>query len=150
MLVSIRSTTQTTKTPKRRRGFSTPVSRPVSVKRQSGYTSIYCASKYLSADVIREIARFAGCHIFCESDDVLYVNSNYITFHAASSGEKTITLPARGGAFRRYMRTCITAKTAIPLHFPFKKGKQKCLCGKDGNSKKGRRAPSFLPYLCRD
>lgn len=96
----------------------------VSVKRQSGYTSIYCASKYLSADVIREIARFAGCHIFCESDDVLYVNSNYITFHAASSGEKTITLPAREDLYEVY-EDVYYCKDSDTVTFSIQKGETK-------------------------
>lgn len=67
----------------------------LSLKMQDGYQALYCASKYLSCDVIKEIARFAGCHIYSETDDVLYANANYITVHAASSGHKMIALPKK-------------------------------------------------------
>ena len=67
----------------------------LSLKEQAGYQVIYCASKYLSCDVIKEIARFAGSHIYSETDDVLYANVNYITVHAASSGHKMIALPKK-------------------------------------------------------
>ncbi len=65
----------------------------ISIKECDGFTSIYCGTKYLRAEIVREIARYAGCHIYCASEDVLYVNNDYLTFHAASSGTKTINLP---------------------------------------------------------
>jgi hypothetical protein len=65
----------------------------LSVKEMDGYRAIYCGSKYLGCDVIKEIARFAGCHIYSDTDDVLYANANYVTVHAARSGHKTIHLP---------------------------------------------------------
>ena len=64
----------------------------LSVKECDGYTSVYCGTKYISADIIREIARFAGCHIYEETGDVVYLNRHYLTHHAASSGKKTIKL----------------------------------------------------------
>lgn len=77
----------------------------LSIKECDGYTSIYCGTKYLSADVVREIARFVGCHIYCDSSDVLYVNRNYITFHAAKSGTKTVRLPEKRDVFEVYHKT---------------------------------------------
>ena len=75
--------------------FLDTASPALSVKKCDGYTSIYCGSKYLSADVLCEIARYAGCHIYEETGDVIYANRQYVTHHAASSGKKTITLPKR-------------------------------------------------------
>lgn len=65
----------------------------LSVKECDGYISVYCGSKYVSADILREVARFAGCHIYEESGDVIYANRRYLTHHAASSGKKIIRLP---------------------------------------------------------
>ena len=62
----------------------------VSVKECDGYTSVFYGSKTINAGVIREIARFVGVHVFCDSEDVTYVGANYITFHASSSGKKTL------------------------------------------------------------
>ena len=50
--------------------------------------------KHISANIVRELARLASVHIYCDSDDVLYANNSYITFHAATTGKKKITLPA--------------------------------------------------------
>jgi len=71
-------------------------------KEQDGYTLIYCGSKYLSCDVIKEIARFDGCHIYSETDDVIYANRSYITIHAAASGQKVIKFPSRCNVYEVY------------------------------------------------
>lgn len=62
----------------------------VSVKECDGFTSVLYGSKMIKADVLRAFAKYAGCHIFCESDDVLYANHNYVTLHASSSGKKKL------------------------------------------------------------
>ena len=54
----------------------------------------YFASGPLPAGLLREIARESGCHIYCESDDPVYVCRDYIAIHAGSAGNRTITLPA--------------------------------------------------------
>lgn len=74
----------------------------ITIKNCEGFTSIYCASKYINADVLREIARYAGCHIYVEGNEVLYANKNYVTIHATKSGEKTIKLPKVASAFEVY------------------------------------------------
>lgn len=64
----------------------------ISIKGQKDFTSIFYSSKILNADILREIARYSGCHIWCESDDVVYVSDNYLTIHASFDGEKVINL----------------------------------------------------------
>jgi len=41
------------------------------------------------------MAEYAGCHIYTDSEEVLFANRNYITFHASFSGTKTLRLPRR-------------------------------------------------------
>ena len=65
----------------------------VAMKKCDGYTSIYYGAKVLQADFVREIAKFAGVHIYSESDDVLYVGNGLLTVHASSTGKKCIYLP---------------------------------------------------------
>ena len=74
----------------------------LNLKWTDGFTSIYCGTKYLSADVVKEIARFAGCHIYIDTEDVLYANRDYITLHASSSGRKVIRLPRKASAYELY------------------------------------------------
>lgn len=93
----------------------------LSVKDNGSYTSIYCGSKYVNSDVVRAVAAFAGCHIYCDTNDVLYVNKNYITFHAASGGEKVIKLPAEASAFEVYEKKHYS-KNSKEIRFNIKRG----------------------------
>lgn len=62
----------------------------VAVKELDDFTSVYYGSKFIDSRTLREIARFAGCHIFSESDDTFYANDRLVTHHASSSGIKKI------------------------------------------------------------
>lgn len=74
----------------------------ITVKELEGYKSIYCASRYLSSDVMRGIAKYAGCHIYLETDDVLYASKDYVTVHASYTGERVIKLPRKAFAYEVY------------------------------------------------
>ena len=74
----------------------------VSVKECDGFTSVFYGSKCIKSDVLREIARFAGCHIYTESDEVIYANNNYVTFHADSTGKKTLKFNRKVSPFEVY------------------------------------------------
>ncbi len=65
----------------------------LTVVKADGYTSVFHGSRILRHDTIRSIARFAGCHIYCDSDDITYIGPSYITVHASTNGEKTLRFP---------------------------------------------------------
>lgn len=46
----------------------------------------------LTPQQLREFYEKSGIHIWCESDDVIYVNENFIAIHASTSGTKTLNL----------------------------------------------------------
>ena len=74
----------------------------ISVKESDGYTSVYYGSKCIKFDVLRSLAEFAGCHVYMESDDVIYVGANYVTFHASSSGKKMVHFPKKVSVYEVY------------------------------------------------
>ena len=74
----------------------------VTVKECDGFISVLHGSKYLKSDEVRQIARFAGCHIYSESDDTLYANSNFIVHHAAGSGKKKIQFKKKCSPYEVY------------------------------------------------
>lgn len=96
----------------------------LAVKDTGDYTSVYCGSKYINNEVMRAVAVFAGCHIYCDTNDVLYANKNYITFHAASGGEKVIKLPEEKSAFEVYEEKYYS-ENAKEIRFEIKKGDTK-------------------------
>jgi hypothetical protein len=65
-------------------------------KLQEGWTSIFCAAPTLRPDLLRRIAREAGCHLYCESGDAISVDSRFLCIHAAEAGEKRLRWPKPG------------------------------------------------------
>ena len=74
----------------------------MAVKEEDGFVSIFYGAKCICSDILRAAARYAGCHIYSDSDDVLFANRNYLTFHSSSSGRKTVRFPATCSPFEVY------------------------------------------------
>lgn len=96
----------------------------LSVKDLGDFTSVYCGSKYVNNEVVRAVAAFAGCHIYCDTNDVLYANKNYITFHASSGGEKLIRLPKKATVTELYEGKAY-AECSDEIRFKIKRGETK-------------------------
>jgi hypothetical protein len=66
------------------------------VKKQDGWTSVYSAAPIVSHEVIRGIAKAAGCHIYSDAGDVVYANRDFLVVYAANGGgTRTIRLPQK-------------------------------------------------------
>ena len=74
----------------------------MTVNKMSDYTAIFCGTKVVRAAVIRSVAEYAGCHIWMDSDDVLFQNNNYVTIHASEAGMKTVHLPRKCTPYEVY------------------------------------------------
>ena len=57
------------------------------------WRSIYCGTCLVGSELLRCIAKSAGCHIICESDDFIFMNKHFLMIHAASDGQKVLQLP---------------------------------------------------------
>jgi len=62
-------------------------------KAQPGWTSLFCAVPTLSPDLLRRIAREAGCHLYLDSGDAISVDNRFLCLHASADGPKTIHWP---------------------------------------------------------
>ena len=56
----------------------------------------------MRADLLRAIARGAGCFVYHDGDDVLYAGKDFVTLHASSPGEKCLRFPAPCEPFEIY------------------------------------------------
>ena len=56
------------------------------------YLSASNLKKTFSAPELRAFCETQGIRIFCKSDDVLYINQNYLVLHAAEAGVKAVAL----------------------------------------------------------
>ena len=63
------------------------------LKDMGTWKSVYCATADMPAGVYRELARYAGAHIYNESSDTLYANKSYVCIHPSSAGTRTVKFP---------------------------------------------------------
>ncbi len=65
----------------------------LAVKEMEGWTSIYSGAMNLPVELLRNILKESGVHIYSEnSNDVVYVSNNYVGLHSGIAEEKTIKL----------------------------------------------------------
>ncbi|HEY3331741.1 MAG TPA: hypothetical protein VGK19_17050 [Capsulimonadaceae bacterium] len=63
------------------------------LREHSDWNSIYLSMTNFGPSLLRNVARYAGAHIWCDSDDVIYANQSIVVLHTAGAGTKTIRLP---------------------------------------------------------
>ena len=62
---------------------------------EGDYAAVFMTMVPIPADLWRNIARYAGTHIYCESNDILLADKSIVALHSLKSGEKRIALPGR-------------------------------------------------------
>jgi hypothetical protein len=66
---------------------------PSIVKRQTASaTDIWIGSVMAPADLLRNIARRAGCHLFCDGDEIIYADRSFLAIHTREKGGRTFDL----------------------------------------------------------
>jgi hypothetical protein len=58
------------------------------VRRLPEWTSVYSAVPYLTPEVMRNLAKLAGVHVYRDSNDILYANRHFVVVH---TGEEPAT-----------------------------------------------------------
>lgn len=67
------------------------------VKRSHDWTSIFVATPYVSKDVLRNIAKFAGVHLYTDCGDLVYSNEHFLAICPRVDGKRAIRLPKPKG-----------------------------------------------------
>ncbi|MHB9132945.1 MAG: hypothetical protein ACYDBB_17910 [Armatimonadota bacterium] len=57
------------------------------------WSSVFTTSVPVPADLWRNLARYAGTHVYSKSNDILLADSSIVALHSIQSGEKCIALP---------------------------------------------------------
>ncbi|NCO33854.1 MAG: hypothetical protein GW893_08295 [Armatimonadetes bacterium] len=65
----------------------------LTLKEMNSHSSIYSAAPLLPSDLLRNIARYAGCHVYTDENDVVMVGRGLITYHTSAPGERILRLP---------------------------------------------------------
>ncbi|OPZ86544.1 MAG: hypothetical protein BWY76_00903 [bacterium ADurb.Bin429] len=91
------------------------------VKEMGGYRSIYSAAPLLPADLLRGIARDAGCHVYAEENDIIVAGRGLVTCHTAVPGPRTIRLPDVATVHDLFTGTCLgenVSEVMLPFDEP--------------------------------
>lgn len=57
------------------------------------YAILWSFAAPLPANLLREAARYAGSHVWCEEDDVVYASDSFAALHSVKGGRRTLRLP---------------------------------------------------------
>jgi hypothetical protein len=72
------------------------------VKKFADWTSVFIAVPNVPSNILRNIARLAGCHIYNDQDAIIDANSHFVSIHTASGGPKTIRLMRTSDVYDAY------------------------------------------------
>lgn len=88
------------------------------IKDMGKWTSVYSTAPCLTVDMLRNLLKMTGCHIYSESNgDVVYNNSNYVALHSSDAGNKTITLPENHSVYDVYEEKFVSMDTNSFTYF---------------------------------
>jgi hypothetical protein len=59
------------------------------------YAVVFSAAIPLPARLLRNVARYSGTHVYCETDDVIFADGATVAIHATAPGPRSILLPRR-------------------------------------------------------
>lgn len=64
------------------------------IKDMGDWTSVFTAAVPVPADLLREMARYGGAHVYSEENDVIMASKSFLGVHSVRSGRRTIQLPS--------------------------------------------------------
>lgn len=77
-----------------------------------GWTSVFAPASNLPAGVLRQLARQAGVHIYCETEDPLYASRHLLAVHTATGGKRSFKLPAKCKLVRELFSNRVVAENS--------------------------------------
>jgi hypothetical protein len=60
---------------------------------EGDYCVVWSVALPLPADLLRACARYAGCNVWCEGDDVIYASDSLVAIHSMKAGARRLRLP---------------------------------------------------------
>lgn len=67
----------------------------LAVKDVNGMKSVFCAAPFPPPELLRNIFRYAGVHLYSDRTDIIYANARYVVLCADEDGERTLRLPSK-------------------------------------------------------
>lgn len=72
---------------------------------------VYSGTGMLPPDLLRDLGRLAGANIYCDTNDAIYADRNFVGLHARTPGSKRLTLPRRADVYDLLGRKVIARNT---------------------------------------
>ncbi|MHB8995606.1 MAG: hypothetical protein ACYC63_10180 [Armatimonadota bacterium] len=90
------------------------------IKRLPQWTSVYSPIPYLSIEVMRNLAKMAGVHVYRDSNDILYADKHFVCVHTADKpATDTLKLPAKTPVYEVFTGKLISpGADSIKLDIP--------------------------------
>jgi hypothetical protein len=63
------------------------------LKHMAEWTSVYSAAAPIPPALLRNLAKFAGVHVYLDTDDIVHANASFLSVTTNSGGPRTIRLP---------------------------------------------------------
>ncbi|MGQ9608266.1 MAG: beta-galactosidase [bacterium] len=69
------------------------------IKKYDNWTSIYSSAPNIPSRLLRDFAKFAGAHLYIDTQDVIYANKSLLALSVNNGGERIIRLPKNGDVY---------------------------------------------------
>jgi hypothetical protein len=84
----------------------------MAVKDFGDWRSVYCGTLEIPASLLRSVARWAGCHLYLDTDDVVYSSKRWLIVHNCTGpAPKTIRLKRPSAVYNAWTGKRISGKT---------------------------------------
>jgi len=84
----------------------------LAVKTVNGFISVYSAAPMLSWRLLRNLARWAGAHLYSESGDMIWANRSFLCIYAQSDGECVVPLERTCDVYDAYEDRLLELQTS--------------------------------------
>lgn len=64
----------------------------MAMRQTASATDLWIGSVMAPADLLRTLAKRAGCHLYCDADEIIYADSSFLAIHTRADGERTFHL----------------------------------------------------------
>lgn len=71
----------------------------LAIKDFGAYKVAYSGTGMLPPDLLRDLGRLAGANIYCDTNDAVYADANFVGLHARTPGTKRLHLPRRADVY---------------------------------------------------
>lgn len=97
------------------------------MKEFENWTSFYSTLPKVEPELLRQLAKKAGCHLYLETNDVFFSAGNWIAVHAGEAGEKHLSFPEPTGVYDVFHDKIVSSDPVKSIKLHLKKHETRLL-----------------------